>query len=272
VATQDGAAEDASPAGNDAAAARELVAADDLPSQAGTFTVASMNLHCGVSRAGEPFDLGEVVCGLGTSVIGLQETWTAESAPGDGALAAAAGVLGARLLQTPLCTFRNLAFAGAPLSGPGEFGLAVLSTLPVAGHELVTLGIAPGDTILRVAQIVWVRLGNASLLRFVNTHLTNRPFSPVQLWRLRRLLGGHDGPTVVTGDLNMPRPAARLIAGYTPAVEGRTWPAERPLLQLDHILASRHLDRLGGAVLGPAGSDHLAVRARLRVRAAARPH
>ncbi len=270
MARQDGAADEAGSAANDAPAARELAGPADPPTQAGALTVASMNLHCGVSRTGESYDVEGAVCGLGAAVIGLQETWTPESAS-DGALAAAASVLGASLLQTPLCTFRDLAFVGLPGSGPGQFGLAVLSTLPVAGHELVTLGVAPGDTVLRMAQVVWLTLDNGALLRFVNTHLTNRPFSPVQLWRLRRLLEGYDEPTVVTGDLNMPRPVARLIAGYTPAVEGRTWPAEQPLLQLDHILVSRHVDRLDGAVLRPGGSDHLPVRARLRVRAAKQP-
>ncbi len=271
VTRQDGAEGDPGPAGNDTPAADDLGAVDHWQTRAGTLTVASMNLHCGMSRTGQPFDLEQVICGLGASVIGLQETWTAAAAPED-SLSAAARVLGARLLRTSLCTFPDLSVLGLPPgSGPGEYGIAVLSTLPVAGYEVVSLGLVPGDTIPRPAQMVWLTLGNGDVLRFVNTHLTNRPFSPVQLWRLRRLLGGHDGPTVVTGDLNMPRPVARLTAGYAPAVGGRTWPAERPLLQLDHVLASRHIDRLDGTVLRAVGSDHLPVRARLRVRPAAQP-
>ena len=75
-----------------------------------------------------------------------------------------------------------------------------------------------------------------------------------------------DIPTVIAGDLNMPGPLTGLAAGYAQAVSGRTYPAHRPLVQLDHILTSRRVAGCGGAVLPPAGSDHLPVRARLRLR------
>ncbi len=83
--------------------------------------------------------------------------------------------------------------------------------------------------------------------------------------RLVRHLATDDIPTVIVGDLNMPAPLTGLAAGYAPAVSGRTFPAHRPLLQLDHILTSRRVARCGGEVLPPAGSDHLGVRARLRL-------
>lgn len=271
VAEQDGIAEDSGLAPNDAPTSHDQAAVDDRPAGAVTLTVASMNLHCGFSPSGEPFDVGGVVSRLGASVIGLQETWTTASAA-DASLSEAACVMDATVLHAPLCTFPDLAILGLPPgSGPGQFGMAVLSALPVADYEVVDLGAAPGDSIPRLAQVVWLPLGSGVVLRLVNTHLTYRPFSPVQLWRLRRLLGGHDGPTVITGDLNMPRPVASLTAGYAPAVRGRTWPAERPLLQLDHILASHHLDCLDGTVLRHVGSDHLPVRARLRIRPPATP-
>jgi len=64
----------------------------------------------------------------------------------------------------------------------------------------------------------------------------------------------------------MPLPLTGLAAGYAPAVIGRTYSASRPVVQLDHILADRRVIRCGGEVLAPAGSDHLPVRARLRLR------
>jgi endonuclease/exonuclease/phosphatase family metal-dependent hydrolase len=70
---------------------------------------------------------------------------------------------------------------------------------------------------------------------------------------------------VITGDLNMPLPLTGLAAGYAPAVIGRTYSASRPTVQLDHVLADRRVIRCGGEVLAPAGSDHLPIRARLRL-------
>ncbi len=83
----------------------------------------------------------------------------------------------------------------------------------------------------------------------------------MQLWRLWRYLGRRPGPTIIAGDLNMPRLIAARLPGFRPAVRGRTWPAWQPLIQLDHVLASREVGARTGSVLAPADSDHLAVRA-----------
>jgi len=128
------------------------------------------------------------------------------------------------------------------------------------------LGRSPGDQIPRGAQLVTIGLPRRGSLRIVNTHLTYRLLSAVQLLSLVRRLAADDIPTVIAGDLNMPLPVTGLAAGYAPAVSGRTYPAHRPLLQLDHILASRRVARCGGEVLPPVGSDHLPVRARLRLK------
>ncbi len=63
----------------------------------------------------------------------------------------------------------------------------------------------------------------------------------------------------------MPRQLARLAPGFAAAVRGRTWPAELPMVQLDHVLTSRQVRHAHGTVLPPAGSDHLPVRARLQI-------
>jgi endonuclease/exonuclease/phosphatase family metal-dependent hydrolase len=99
----------------------------------------------------------------------------------------------------------------------------------------------------------------------VNTHLTHRLFSPVQLMRLVRRLASEQAPTVIAGDLNMPGPVTGLAVGYSPAVNGRTFPARRPVVQLDHILTSRDVRASDGEVLPPGGSDHRAIRARVQV-------
>jgi endonuclease/exonuclease/phosphatase family metal-dependent hydrolase len=98
----------------------------------------------------------------------------------------------------------------------------------------------------------------------VNTHLTHRFSSPVQLALLvRRLATGSAVPTVIVGDLNMPRPATVAARGYRPVVRGRTFPADRPLVQLDHMLLRGSVTALGAEVAEPLGSDHLPIRAQL---------
>ena len=147
--------------------------------------------------------------------------------------------------------------------------------LPVIGYHEIELGRAPGDRISRAAQVLTLATPGGAALRVVNTHLTHRYTSPVQLALLvRRLAAGRTGcpqargpggplPTVIAGDLNMPRPATLAAAGYRPAVRGRTFPAGRPLIQLDHMLLSGTVSASEAEVLEPVGSDHLPIRARL---------
>jgi endonuclease/exonuclease/phosphatase family metal-dependent hydrolase len=97
----------------------------------------------------------------------------------------------------------------------------------------------------------------------VNTHLTHRYSSPVQLALLVRRLAGSPVPTVIAGDLNMPRPATVVALGYRPVVRGRTFPAGWPLIQLDHMLLRGRVTATGAEVAEPLGSDHLPIRAQL---------
>jgi len=52
----------------------------------------------------------------------------------------------------------------------------------------------------------------------------------------------------------MPGPVSGLAVGYSPAVNGRTYPAHRPLLQLDQMLTSGAVRASDGRVLPPVGS------------------
>jgi endonuclease/exonuclease/phosphatase family metal-dependent hydrolase len=141
----------------------------------------------------------------------------------------------------------------------------VITALPVTGYEVADLGRTPGDPVGRAAQLVTVTTPAGASLLVVNTHLTSRLLSAVQLVRLTRRLAAETGPTVIVGDLNMPGPVSGLAVGYSPAVIGPTYPASRPLVQLDQMLTSRAVRASDGEVLPPVGSDHLPIRARLRV-------
>jgi endonuclease/exonuclease/phosphatase family metal-dependent hydrolase len=264
-------------------------------------------LHCGADGEGQPYDVASAVCGLDAAVICVQEVWLpVATPPADGPqadlaaddqveragpLAEAARKLGATVYRARMCVRPGLRSLGiAADSGPGELSIAVLTTLPVTRCELISLGRAPGDHVGRIAQVLTLAVADGTAVRLVNTHLTYALSSPLQLGKLlrslytqpeRRKLAPTAGmspaavaaqpPTIIAGDLNMPRFAAAgtpwltaaRATGIAPSVRGLTYPATRPVIQLDHILASRGFGRLGGAVLPPAGSDHLPVRAQL---------
>jgi endonuclease/exonuclease/phosphatase family metal-dependent hydrolase len=226
--------------------------------------LASLNTHAGRGADGQPYDLEAACRQFKADIIVLQEVWQPHGGPDPVADIAAA--LGTELLRADLVDDTSLrSFGIADETARGRWGLATLTTMPVTGYEVVDLGRIAGDPTPRAAQLVTVELPGRGPLRIANTHLTYRLLSAVQLMRLVRRLAADDIPTVIVGDLNMPMPLTGLAAGYTPAVSGRTFPAHRPLLQLDHILASRRVTHCGGEVLPPAGSDHLPVRARLRL-------
>lgn len=225
--------------------------------------VASMNAHGGRRADGMPFDLEAACHRFQADIIALQETWHANGEPDP--IAEIARGLGAQVLRDDLVTGTSLRELNiATETAGGRWGLALLTTLPVVGCEVVRLGRAPGDPVLRGAQLVTVEVGGSGL-RIANTHLTHRCMSPVQLLSLVRRLAISDVPTVIVGDLNMPGPVTGLAAGYRLVVTGRTFPANLPLVQLDHVLAGRGVTGHCGEVLPPAGSDHLPIRARLRL-------
>ena len=226
--------------------------------------LASLNTHGGRGADGRPYDLEAACRQFKADIIVLQEVWRPRGGPDQVADIAAA--LGTELLRAYLKDDTDLrSFGIADETARGQWGLATLTTLPVTGYEVADLGRIAGDSTPRAAQLITMELPGGGPVRIVNTHLTYRLLSPVQLLRLVRRLATDDIPTVIAGDLNMPAPLTGLAVGYAPAVSGRTFPAHRPLLQLDHILASRQVARCGGEVLPPAGSDHLPVRARLRL-------
>jgi endonuclease/exonuclease/phosphatase family metal-dependent hydrolase len=265
-------------------------------------TVASLNLHLGLGWQGDPFDVAAAITGLDAAVICLQEVWLPQAqaraaggggkssddpvagddaVTGDDAVAEAAKSLGATLYRVPQRSGIRLAEFGLAEaetveadptgSGSGDLCLAVLTTLPVTAYEVRPLGQALADYMPRLAQVICVRVADEVTIRIVNTHLTHRLTSPVQLGRLWRSLRPDTEPTIIAGDLNMPRIIAARLAGFSPAVSGRTFPAWQPLMQLDHLLVSDDLTVVAGSVLTSAGSDHLPVRATIAVSANSSP-
>jgi endonuclease/exonuclease/phosphatase family metal-dependent hydrolase len=81
-----------------------------------------------------------------------------------------------------------------------------------------------------------------------NTHLSFIPgWNGAQLRRLVRSLEGTREPLVVMGDLNMQCGQAARNSGLTPIAATPTFPAGRPVRQLDHVLVRGPLSATGPA-------------------------
>lgn len=230
--------------------------------------VAGFNLHWGCGGDGVPFDVTAACAALGADVIALQEVWTPNGRPSIAARAAEELGYGIRELPlTRLADIDGFRVVEREQEATGSWGLALLTRFPVTGHRVLDLGRAAGDTVRRAAQSAVLELPSGGTLHVVNTHLTHRLHAgPRQLRRLVRGLGPLSG-AVVMGDLNMTGPVAATLARRRRAVTGRTWPAGRPVAQLDHILVPRGYEIVGGEVLPGLGSDHRPVRAALLPRA-----
>jgi endonuclease/exonuclease/phosphatase family metal-dependent hydrolase len=135
---------------------------------------------------------------------------------------------------------------------PAQFGVALISRLPVAEWHVLRLSPARGRYPLpipsRPPQVLWLndepRAVIAAVLErpritIACTHLSFVPVRTLrQLARIRRWLAALPGPQLLLGDLNLPAVAIRRSSGWTPLISSPTFPAWAPRLQLDHVLAA----------------------------------
>ncbi|GAA3338409.1 hypothetical protein GCM10020358_18380 [Amorphoplanes nipponensis] len=236
-----------------------------------TLSLASLNLHCGLDRHGVAYPVKNALAALDTDVVVVQENWRTGRAASIAA-AAAADCGYPHVAELDMVTGRSLGelrIAGGAAAGErGAWGLAVLSRVPWQHCATVPLGTAARDPVgARLAQVV-----TFPGLRVVNVHLTHRlTRGPSQLRRLLAALPAPAGPTVIAGDLNMCRPTVLLARPYRPALRGRTWPAHRPVAQIDHVLLGPGITAVTAAVAPAVGSDHLPVVVTLRAGPAPDP-
>jgi endonuclease/exonuclease/phosphatase family metal-dependent hydrolase len=74
-------------------------------------------------------------------------------------------------------------------------------------------------------------------------------------------------PAVLMGDFNMWRWVSRFVVpGWRDTMRGATWPAPRPIFQIDHLLTTHPVEATEAEVVAAGRSDHLPIRARLSVR------
>ena len=210
--------------------------------------VASFNLLHGRSLIDgevDPERLRAAVKLLDADVLGLQEVDRAQPRSHGldltGIAAEAMGAVEARfvpaLIGTPGEGWRAARGDDDDAQAPA-YGVALLSRLPV--HSWATVRLPPLPIRRprdepRVA--VGARLENVTVF---TTHLSFLPpWNRVQLRRLLLTLRGLPGPQVLTGDLNIEGRLPRLLRQWHPLIEGPTFPARQPRVQLDHVLARR---------------------------------
>lgn len=148
------------------------------------------------------------------------------------------------------------ATGAGPGDGPGDaaYGIGTVARVPVKRWHVVRLTAARvrspvavpsagrGAFILvrdepRVVLAAEVEGPRGSVV-VANTHLSFVPgWNAVQLRRLTRPLEALGLPCVLVGDMNLPGPFPGWASGWRPLAKVRTFPAERPSMQIDHALA-----------------------------------
>lgn len=152
----------------------------------------------------------------------------------------------------------------------GEWELSVCSRLPVVEVRHIPLRRVFRDHADARTAIACTVDVVGTEVDVIGVHVSSKLWyagPAVHLRALRPHLPPPGRPAVVAGDCNLWGPGVvALLPGWRRAVVGRTYPANRPHSQIDHILVNDRFEVLDGRVLHDVGSDHRPVVARLRIR------
>jgi endonuclease/exonuclease/phosphatase family metal-dependent hydrolase len=204
--------------------------------------------------------LRETVAAIDADVLGLQEVDCGQPrSNGHDLTAEAAAAMGgegrfaATIIGTPGERWRPAGDGAAAPSGEPAYGIALISRLPVRRWAVARLPCVPVRAPILVAgptrRVVWLRDEPRVLLAAVletpgglvtvaTTHLSFVPgWNATQLRRAVRALRSLPAPHILLGDLNLPGPLPRTLTGWRRLGALPTYPANRPRLQLDHVLA-----------------------------------
>ena len=154
---------------------------------------------------------------------------------------------------------------------PG-YGVGLVSRLPVERWHVVRLRAAPVRSPVAVpggrGRFVLLpdepRVALAAALAgglIATTHLSFVPgYNLVQLRRLTSALARLAPSALLLGDLNVPRPFPEWASGWRPLATARTYPADSPYLQIDHVLGWGPLPKVRSTETRRLPlSDHLAL-------------
>jgi endonuclease/exonuclease/phosphatase family metal-dependent hydrolase len=263
----------------------------DVPASVPVVRLASWNLLHGVDPSDGVVDaqrLAEAVAALDADVLCLQEVDRDQPRSGlvdqtavvAEALGAQAWRFEAAISGTP--DERWTPIGNAPAIG-AAYGVGLVSRLPVRSWHLRRLDpprvpmLMPGAVPERGRN--GVRLGRPQVIRdtprvvlaaVVETgrgpmtvgccHLTYvQGWNVTQLRQALTLLRPLPAPRFLLGDFNMAGRLPALTSQWRPLARGRTFPAWRPRLQIDHALAEGHVEVLGSQIVELPVSDHRAV-------------
>jgi endonuclease/exonuclease/phosphatase family metal-dependent hydrolase len=226
--------------------------------------VATYNIHAaiGADRRRDLERIAAVIEEIGPDVIGLQEVESRASRGGSDQAMRLAAMLGMACVEGPMM-----------LEGPGWYGNAILSRLPVLAEQRLRFPAHSGEP--RGAVGVLVEDPQGGHWRLINTHLDLWSRSRLrQVQSLARLLENAGEPWILLGDLNEWRPRAPALAslrrlGYVPPAPP-SYPSRWPLFALDRIVVRRCRPegplRPHVTELSRRASDHLPVVAELKQR------
>jgi endonuclease/exonuclease/phosphatase family metal-dependent hydrolase len=234
------------------------------------FVVASFNAHWGLGRFGQfrrvRFDVARIIRRFDADLVVVAEAWRADD--GRGLLEALTDdgyqVETVALMPLGLRHDRNLDLV--PREGVWE--LAVCSRFPVLERRTIPIGTVGTDPAgPRNALALLVDIGGIPV-EIIGLHASSKVWrlAPVKhLLTLKKQLVQR-GPQILAGDFNFwGPPVGMMMPGWSRPVRGRTYPSRHPHSQIDHILVRGGIEAIDGEVLAETPSDHLPVRARLRL-------
>ena len=158
----------------------------------------------------------------------------------------------------------------AALIGTPQYGVALLSRVPVASWEVVRLPAVPVPVpvlfpgrrrpeVVRDEPRVAVVARLATGLSVVSTHLTFVPlWNQLQLRLLARRVPRNQ-PLVLMGDLNLAPDVVVRRTRMRPLAAGLTFPAHAPTAQLDHVVGRGVVPSGTGGARALPLSDHRAL-------------
>lgn len=230
------------------------------------FSIASWNVHMGLHNdyassrdkrnTGPLNDVVAHCVALDADVLVLQEAWWWQANESDmvAQVAAATGAT-AHIYTSPSPVRRY----------PAKWTIAVLTRVPAT--RLVDAPIPAMSDHERALVRVRLDDGNVTIGGGHFDGIHSLRTKPGVWWKqyqnLAQLAQTHD---VLVGDMNMWGPVVeRNARPLRRAALGKTWPASRPHSQIDHVLVSERIDVIEAEVRADCGSDHLPIRAVLRV-------
>lgn len=217
-------------------------------------------------RACEPYDLTAALVDFDADVVVVQEAFRPDEGPSALDDAAAKGGYELHEVSFGRASLDPWPHISRNGEATGDVGIAVLSRLPTLRTKVIPLRVvAPDPAPSRQALQVTLDVQGVQL-DVVGVHLSSRlPHAPImQLRGLRSQLPVTTRHAVVAGDFNLWGPVVGgLLEGWRRPLRERTWPAQRPHSQIDHVLVRDTVQVLRAEVLDDVGSDHRPIKALL---------